>query len=407
MRPPLFVRAAVLALLIPSSRLALADDAVPLVHPIYAHLPDAPEEDAQSRAFTAAAVRYGLRPVEVVDVPAPPEPRAPDLLKIGMINVQKLAFADAWRDLDAGVAEVEKTGGAGISAEQLADLYLFRGMATAHVDWNQTAADPPTEGRTHAYADYLRAATVLPTRKPSERETPPQAMADFQRAAAEVQQRPRGTLLVAGSADAQVSLDGAPLTAVAGGVTFRDLVYGYHLLHVEEVGHVPWGTVVHFEQPTSTFQIPARPAVALDATTAVAHARRMGARFALVAQPIGGPAAGMNLHLVDVNGTERDAAQIPAGSDAAVIDAAVLRLDEQARRIALDDAQKGALAPPPAAASGQVPVGPPILLAPPPPKVSFHDDPMAWARDHWPLLTAIGVVAVSSIVLGAAVASDR
>ena len=48
---------------------------LPIVHPLYAHLPDAPEDDALRRAFTAAAGRYRLHPVEVVDVPAPPAPR--------------------------------------------------------------------------------------------------------------------------------------------------------------------------------------------------------------------------------------------------------------------------------------------------------------------------------------------
>ena len=39
--------------------------------------------------FTAAAARYKLRPVEVVDIPAPPAPRAPDLLNIGIINTHR------------------------------------------------------------------------------------------------------------------------------------------------------------------------------------------------------------------------------------------------------------------------------------------------------------------------------
>ena len=83
---------------------------MPLVHPLYVHLPDAPEEDALRRAFTAAAARYKLRPVEVVDIPAPPAPRAPDLLKIGIINTQKIAFGEALRDLDAAAAEAAATG---------------------------------------------------------------------------------------------------------------------------------------------------------------------------------------------------------------------------------------------------------------------------------------------------------
>ena len=55
----------------------------------------------------------------MVDVPAPPAPRAPDLLKTGIINTQKIAFGEALRDLDAAAAEVAATGGAGLSTDEL------------------------------------------------------------------------------------------------------------------------------------------------------------------------------------------------------------------------------------------------------------------------------------------------
>src|SRR4030095_11017347 len=68
-----FVVLAFLALA--SARAARADEPLPLVHPLYVHLPEAPEEDALRRAFTAAVGRYKLGPVEVVDAPAPGAPR--------------------------------------------------------------------------------------------------------------------------------------------------------------------------------------------------------------------------------------------------------------------------------------------------------------------------------------------
>src|SRR5262249_12057888 len=143
---------------------------------------------------------------------------------------------EALRDLDAAASEVAATGGAGFTTDELSDLYLYRAMATARADWNATAAAPPTEERTRAYADYLRAATLTPARKLNAREIPPQVMADFARAVEEMRQRPRGTLTVKGSADAHVVLDGGAPLAVGGGVSFRDLVYGDHLVRVEEPG---------------------------------------------------------------------------------------------------------------------------------------------------------------------------
>jgi hypothetical protein len=382
---------------------ARADDQIPIVHPIYVHLPDAPEEDALRRSLTAAATRYKLHPVEVVDIPPPPAPRAPELLKTGVASTQKIAFADALRDLDAAAAEVAATGGNGLSTEQLADLYLNRAIATAQADWNATAAAPPTAARTRAYADYVRAATLAPGRALNAREIPPQAVADFGRAVADVRQRPRGTLTVTGSADALVSLDGAAPIPVAGGVTFRDVVNGEHLIRVEEIGYAGWGAVVTLNQPAQEVAIPARTALGLDAATAAAHARRMGARFALVLEPKGGPRAAVALRLIDASGQERDAVVVTPGNEAGTIDSAVMRLDETARRLAHAGAPSGASVAQPGSE-----LAPPVLVGqPPPPRARLFDDPGAWARDHWPLLTAVGVVVVSSIILGAAVSADH
>ena len=392
------------ALIVASGDVAAAEPQ--LVHPIYAHLPETPEDNSAKRAFAAAALRYKLGPVEVVDVPAPAAPRAPEMARAGVLNAQKIAFGEALRDLDAAASEVAATGGAGFSTDELSDLYLFRAMATARADWKTTAASPPTEERTRAYADYLRAAALTPARTLNPREIPPQVIADFARAVEEVRQRPRGTLTVKGPADAQVVLDGGPPLSVKGGVTFRDLVNGEHLVRVEEAGHAPWGAAVAFTQTTLDIDIPARAALGLDDATAATHARRMGAQFALVAEPKGGPQAAMALRLVDLAGKERDAALVMGGAETGLLDAAVMRLDEAARKIAQADAQSGA--PAVVAAAGDTSaLAPPVLLAPPQPKARFGEDPAAWARDHWPLLTAVGVVVFSSIVLGAAVAGDR
>src|SRR4029079_17282755 len=221
-----------------AARAARAHEPLPIVHPLWVHLPDAPEDDALRRVFTAAAARYKLRPVEVVDIPAPAAPRAPDLLKSRILNTTKIAVGEALHDLDAAAAEAATTGGAGLSTDDLSDLYLHRAIATAHADWNATADAPPTDARTRAYADYLRAATLTPARTLNAREIPPQAVADFARAVAEVRQRPRGTLTISGAVDAQVALDAAAPLPVAGGLVLRDVVNGEHLIRVEELGHV-------------------------------------------------------------------------------------------------------------------------------------------------------------------------
>lgn len=373
----------------------------PLVHPIYVHLPDAPEHDAVRRAFTEAAERYKLRPVEVVDVPAPPPPRAPDLLKLGILHAQALSFDEAQRELDSAANEVTRTGGDSLTTADLARLYLHRAMVTARADWKADPKAPPTEARARAQTDYERAAVLAAAIDVNEirRVLPPQAVADLERAIEAVRQRPRGTLIVKGSADAQVSLDGGDLQPVAGGVTFRDLPFGEHLLRVEEVGRALWGAAIRFEQPTFELEIPPRAPLSLDNTTAAAHARRMGARFALVLEPKGGPAAPVSLRLVEVTGIERDAAVIPSGREAGRIDAAVMRLDERARRIAQATPAGDAAMP---AAGEPANLAPPVLLDARPARPGFSEDPVAWARDHWPLLTAVGTLLLSTALLSAA-----
>ncbi|MES1165522.1 MAG: hypothetical protein ABUR63_07190 [Verrucomicrobiota bacterium] len=399
--------AACLALM--STTTARAETAAPLVHPIFAHLPDAPEDDRARQDFTSAATHYNLRPVEVVDVPAPPPPHGPDDARLGILNAQKMAFTEAKRDLDAAATEAAATGGAGFSTADLADLYLHRAMATARSDWKALAAAPATDERTHAFDDYLRVATLMPDRAANARQLPPQALADLQRALDIVHKRPRGTLVVKGPADALIALDGGPLQPLGGGVTFKDLVFGEHLLRVEQIGFTPWGTAIPFGQPEMEIDVPARAPLALDAATAAAHARRMGARYALVATAKGGPGAPVELSLIDsATAVPRDASLV-ATRERGQMDAAVMRLDEEARRLTLEQQQNGVGAVPvaPVAAADGAALGPPLLLTPAGQKARLRDDPAAWARDRWPLLTAIGAFALTAVVLSAVVASDR
>ena len=343
------------------ARRAAAQGDVPLVHPIYSKLPELAEDDFTRRAFAAATARYKLAPLETIDVPAPPAPKAPALLKAAIGETLKLAFDAALPALDAALAEVDATGGAGLSTEELAELFFYRGFATARADWKAPAGtDAAALGpaRTQAFADYVRAAVLAPNRPLNPREIPPQVVADFARAVAEARQQPGATLVLTGDADAQVSLDGAPLTNVAGGLTFHDVRYGDHFLRVEELGRQPWGTRVAVAAPTVEQAIPPRDALTLDDRIAADHAHRMGARFALIGERKPGPGAHVELRLIDVAGKKQDAALVSTtGDEHGALDAAVMRLDEDARRIQQLELTSGA--PPP------VPVAPPPDAPPP------------------------------------------
>ena len=78
----------------------------------------------------------------------------------------------------------------------------------------------------------------------------------------------------------------------------------------------------------------------------------MGARFALVAAAKGGPGAPVEISLVDTgSGARRDSALVPTTGEAGQIDAAVMRLDEEARRVTLEQQTAAGAAPPPPVAA--------------------------------------------------------
>jgi hypothetical protein len=102
---------------------------------------------------------------------------------------------------------------------------------------------------------------------------------------------------------------------------------------------------------------------------------------------------------VDQGGARRDSAIARLAGDEGALDAAVMRLDEQARRLELGDAPSSVDAP------SALPA--PVLIAPAPVRPGLQNDPMGWSRDHWPLVTAVGVMLATTIILSIGVASSH
>ena len=396
---------------------ALAGDGSPpsAVYPIYAHQPDAPFNDMASRLLARAAARYHLLPMETIDIAAPPAPAAGAVQAITLAKdkVRKLAFDEAVRPLTAVANTVVATGGAGLATDVLSDLYLFSGMTIARADWKpERSVDQATQAR--AYDDYVRAVILTPARALNPRETPPQVMDDWARALAEVRGRARGLLTVRGPADATVAFDGDGPTPVGGGATYKDVAYGEHLIHVEQVGYAPWGTTVLLDRPSQELVIPVRPALVLDDQVAGAHARRMGAKFALVGEvKLGTPTLQMELRLVDATGIKHDATTVPLPAEAGTIDSVVMRLDEEARHIehlglapSSGDDSPPAFLPPAITEPGAPSRNPSVVLVAPLPaaKPRLGDDPAGWARNHWPLMIA---VLTTALVFGISVSANR
>jgi hypothetical protein len=381
------------------------EEAPSIVHPIYAHMPDAPQNDTALREVSEAAGHYKLRMVEVVDIDAPPAPKTTAELKAGAQLVTKLSFTEAQKQLDLAASDAANSGGAGLSPSEMADIYLYRAMAIARADWKpERSVDAATRAR--AFEDYVRAATITPDRTLNPRELPPQVLEDWEAAVAETRRRAKGTLVVRGAPKAEISVDGRPPTVTTpDGAVFSGLVYGDHLVQVVEPGHAPWGSPALVNLPSADLIVPDRPALTFDDTVAAAHARRMGAKFALLAElKLGDGEPQLEMRLIDITGIRHDAGRVPLTGEAGAVDATIMRLDEEARRIdQLGLApSNGAVTALPAAAAPP----PPVALIGPPAHARLRDDPAAWARDHWPLVTAVGVMAAATLVLGLTVAFE-
>ncbi len=398
---PLSTTVVVLTVIATTAGPARADDPPSIVYPIYAQMPDAPQNDVALAELTRAAARYHLRGIEVVDIPAPPPPQTGAAIKAGAALVKKLSFDEARKQLDTTGEKVAQTGGAGLTTDEISDLYIARAMAIAHADWKpERSVDEAT--RVRAYEDYVRAATLTPNRVLNPYDYPPQAIEDWAKAVAEIKQRPTGTLTVSGSSAALVTFDGQPPLSARGGVTFKG-AYGEHLISVEEPGRAPWGSNVLVNSPSSNVSIPARDALTLDDAVAASHAKRMGAKFALVGElRLGEGPPELQLRLVDITGIRHDATVVPLTTEPGAVDAAAMRLDEEARRIeqlGLAPGNTNLEAPPPL-----VPGAPPpmVTLAPVPASThpTLRDNPGAWAKEHWPLVTAVGALVGASLILG-------
>jgi hypothetical protein len=335
----------------------------PTLYPIYAHLPGSAHNTQAQRLFAEASARLRLPALEVMDIPEPPPPRAPNLLR-RMREEPAVA--------DEAVAEVMRTGGAGLNRSQLADLFLQQ--AATHM--NREA--------------FLRAAVLAPDRVLEGPRWSPAVIAAFKSAAAEVAHRPTGAITVKAGPKAEIVVDGGPTQLSPAAATA--LPYGEHFLRVTEVGRQPWSAVVSLTDTALPVDAPATAPLTLDLGQAAAHARRINARFALVATLVTNTPMQLSLDLVDADtGQKKDSAVIPFASEAPVLEAAVMRLDEEARQLALGRSR---------AWLSTVPVEPDA------PGPRFGGDPGGWARAHWPLLTAVGVAVATAVLLGVAVATD-
>jgi hypothetical protein len=337
----------------------------------------APPFAARAReAFAAALSARAIPLVELARVarlarpaPLPESGPAAGAIAEAAAAYRAYRFAEAVAALGRLEREAEATGGGTLDARQLADIFVYRGLA--RLELKEAGA---------AWDDFVRAARIDPTRILDAAEFPPRAVAAHRRAIAEATQVARAELVVRAPPGAVVRVDGREASGGGHAVGF-----GPHFVRVEAAGYAPWGAVVTVAaarvevSPTLVVE----PPPSRDALLAAAPA---SARAVILGAVVRGAAGEWRFIARRDERDGRSAAVEEALSDAVAAEAPRAALDRL-----LAPARPAAVAAPPAAAIAASPSAPASTKAP--------ARRRAWI---WAVVVG-GAVAVAAIVVPLAV----
>ncbi|HEU5056007.1 MAG TPA: hypothetical protein VFU21_05760 [Kofleriaceae bacterium] len=192
------------------------------------------QADADARAALLPAVERAARAAGAVAADlspaAPPVPATADMVARAIAAYDGMRFTDAAYELDRAAVAAAEHGGRGLSRDQLVDLFLYR--ALARTEAGNTAG---------AWDDFVRAATLDPTRLLDPARFRPSAVKSFTLAVEQVKKRAAVALDVSAPAGSKVVVDGRP--------TGRDrvsenLLPGEHYVWVERPAAAPFARVV-------------------------------------------------------------------------------------------------------------------------------------------------------------------
>ncbi len=168
-----------------------------------------------------------------------PAPVAAAELGRGIEAYRGFEYDAALLAFSRGLEEATRTGAAGLSASELSDLYIYRGLTFSQR--GDTA---------RAWDDFTAAATLDPTRKLDPVRYPPRVIETFNRATQAVLNGPFGTLVIVADSGCQVSIDGRS----AGAGESRALPFGHHYVRVECAGYAPYGGRILAQQAEQRFE---------------------------------------------------------------------------------------------------------------------------------------------------------
>ena len=281
MRPSLRALAAAIATLAAARAAGAAEPPPPAPLVVFYAAPElGPARAAVRGALAGAAQRLGSALIDLSPPEQPPVGAALQLRR-AIEAYQDFRYAEALASADAGISEAAATGGLGLSGTDLSDLLIYRALALGE---RGDAA--------RAWDDFIRAATVDPSRRLDAVRFPPRVIESFARAVQAVAGAPTATLIVDLPPGCQLWLDGRPITGQSSLTTAR----GEHYVRARCPQRAPYGAriLVAEERHRLAPELPAQTAPTDDAIRAAARARGFGS---VVAATLSRPGEGATMLL--------------------------------------------------------------------------------------------------------------
>jgi len=231
-------------------------------------------------------------------------PATASIVKRGIEAYDALRFDDAWATLEEARALADRTGAAGLTQSQLADLFLYRGLVKIQ------------QGESSEYWDELvTSVTIDPVRVLDPARFPPRVANELARVHQALVSRKRATLAIDVAPGCTALLDGAAASAAG---SAQPLV-GSHWVYVTCPDRTPWGTRIELADDQ---RVVARNIVVAPPTDddVLIQARTIGAKAFVTVEIRGGVGTA---RLVGVDGRERDRRTVAIAGDLSPLAVAV------------------------------------------------------------------------------------
>jgi hypothetical protein len=190
--------------------------------------------DASLRAALLPAIDRAARAAGGTSVdlsrPLPAPPALAEKVAAAIASYEAMRYPEAISALDQAAAAAAERGAVDLTRDQLVDLFLYR--ALGETEMNNTSA---------AWSDFVRAATIDPTRVLNPARFRPSALKAFERAVQAVTARPSVDLTVTAPAGSRIRIDARQIGRDQARESLRP---GEHYLWVERPTAAPYARLV-------------------------------------------------------------------------------------------------------------------------------------------------------------------